>query len=103
MKKALLDYCFTEVKGLQLEYIDQSEIIIQKIKQTMIDKGARYPKDGPHMTQAESVKMKKLIYDYKTIRLDAFVTNAILGELAKFDIINAIRIIRFNFDRLGGF
>jgi hypothetical protein len=69
----------------------------------MIDKGPRYPKDGPHFQSAEKNKRDRLLSDYKSMRTDAFVTNAILAELAKFDIISAIRIIKFNYERLGGF
>lgn len=28
MKKALLDYCFREVKGIQLEYVEKEERIV---------------------------------------------------------------------------
>ncbi len=37
------------------------------------------------------------------MREDAFITNAILAELAKYDIISAIKIIKFNYERLNGF
>ena len=32
MKKELLDICFIEEKGIQLEYLDQSDPLVKKIK-----------------------------------------------------------------------
>jgi hypothetical protein len=41
----------------------------------MINKGSRYPIEGPHMMHSESTKMNKFLSDYKVLRTDAFVTN----------------------------
>jgi len=35
--------------------------------------------------------------------LDAFLTNEILAALFRFEIIDAIKLIKYNFDRLKGF
>ena len=67
----------------------------------IIGKSAKYPKDGPHLTQGENIKFNKYLEEYKMNKVDSFVTNEILQKLSENNLNEACAIILFNFKRVG--
>lgn len=58
-----------------MEYLDPSEPIIKLMKEKLIGKVLKYPKDGPMLNEAENYRLIKFTSDFNEEHLDAFITN----------------------------
>ena len=81
--------------------LDPSDPLIKKLQSMVIGKHDRYPKDSPFLNHGEEIKFKAKLAEFQTFKVDAFVTNEILANLAQDKLTEAIAIVQFNYQRVG--
>lgn len=69
----------------------------------MINQSPKYPKDGPKLNQAETLKYQKHFLDFLKIKVDLTVTNEILTSMSENKLIDAMSLARLNYMRSNSF
>lgn len=81
MKNVILDICFREEilrqTGVETSIftLEQSNPVVKKVKEMIINQSPKYPKTGPLLDQGEKQKYEKLLREFRGLSADIRYTN----------------------------
>ena len=103
LRKVLLDICFKEVNNVSYFLLERDDPTIKKIREKIVGQSPKNPKDGPHFDSGEEAKFKLLSQEFIDDKTDLKFTNYALQKLEETKVIDALKVVKANYKRVGGF